>query len=41
MALGAFRATVGYQVALLAAHYDLDVEDDLASVLPDLDRDEA
>jgi hypothetical protein len=41
MALGAFRATVGYQVALLAAHYDLDVEGDLASVLPDLDRDEA
>lgn len=37
MALGAFRATVGYQVALLAAHYDFDVEGDLASVLPDLD----
>lgn len=37
MALGAFRATVGYQVALLAAHYDFDVEGDLASVLPDGD----
>lgn len=33
-ALGAFRATVGHQVALLAAHYDLDIEGDLASVLP-------
>jgi hypothetical protein len=37
MALGAFRATVGYQVAVLAAHYDFDVEGDLASVLPDGD----
>lgn len=35
MALGAFRATVGQQVALLAAHYDFDVEGDLASALPD------
>lgn len=33
-ALGAFRATVGQQVALLAAHYDIDIEGDLASVLP-------
>jgi hypothetical protein len=33
-ALGAYRATVGYQVALLAAHYDVDVEGDLASVIP-------
>ena len=36
MALGAFRSMVGYQVALLAGHYDVDVEGDLASVLPDL-----
>ena len=36
-ALGAFRAAVGYQVALLAAHYDLTVEGDLAAMLPDLD----
>lgn len=35
-ALGAFRATVGLHVAQLAAHYDIDVEGDLASVLPDL-----
>lgn len=35
MALGGFRMTVGYQVALLAGHYDIDVEGDLASVLPD------
>lgn len=33
-ALGAYRATVGFQVALLAAHYDIDVEGDLASVIP-------
>ena len=39
MALGAFRATVGYQVALLAGHYNLDVEGDLADVLPTLDED--
>jgi hypothetical protein len=37
-ALGAFRATVGQQVALLAAHYDFDVEGDLASVLPIADK---
>lgn len=36
-ALGAFRATVGYQIALLAAHYDLNVEGDLAGVLPLID----
>jgi hypothetical protein len=39
MALGAFRATVGQQVALLAAHYDVDIEGDLASVLPQLVED--
>jgi hypothetical protein len=33
-ALGAFRASVGQQVALLAAHYDFDIEGDLASALP-------
>jgi hypothetical protein len=33
-ALGAVRATVGQQVALLAAHYDFDIEGDLASTLP-------
>ncbi|MBI1774307.1 MAG: hypothetical protein HYR63_03070 [Proteobacteria bacterium] len=37
MALGGFRAVVGQQVALLAAHYDIDVEGDLAAVLPDGD----
>lgn len=37
MALGSYRATVGQQVALLAAHYDIDVEGDLASVLPALE----
>ena len=34
VALGAYRATVGHQVALLAAHYDLDIEGDLALILP-------
>lgn len=38
-ALGAFRATVGHQVALLAAHYDIDVEGELAAVLPALEED--
>lgn len=37
VALGALRATVGQQVALLAAHYDIDIEGDLASVLPTLE----
>jgi hypothetical protein len=37
VALGAYRATVGQQVALLAAHYDLDIEGDLASILPTLE----
>ena len=36
LALGAYRATVGQQVALLAAHYDIDIEGDLASALPTL-----
>lgn len=39
VALGAFRATVGQQVALLAAHYDINVEGALAAVLPTLDGD--
>jgi hypothetical protein len=34
-ALGVFRATVGLQLALLAAYYDIDVEGDLATVLPE------
>ena len=33
-ALGALRATIGYQVVMLVAHYDIDVEGDLAAVLP-------
>jgi hypothetical protein len=37
VALGSYRATVGQQVALLAAHYDLDIEGDLASVMPALE----
>lgn len=38
-ALGALRATVGQQVALLAAHYDIDIEGDLASALPSIGDD--
>lgn len=37
VALGAFRAAVGYQIALLAARYDIDVEGDLAGALPTLE----
>jgi hypothetical protein len=40
VALGAYRATVGQQVALLAAHYDIDIEGGLASLLPALTEDE-
>lgn len=36
VALGALRATIGQQVALLAAHYDIDIESDLASIMPHL-----
>jgi hypothetical protein len=36
-ALGALRATIGLQVASLAAYYDIDVEGDLAAILPRLD----
>jgi hypothetical protein len=39
VALGAFRATVGLQVAQLAAHYDIDIEGDLAATLPQLESD--
>jgi hypothetical protein len=37
LALGAFRAAVGNEVARLAAYYDIEVEGDLATVLPQLD----
>lgn len=37
-ALGAFRAVVGQHVALLAAHYNIDVEGDLAAALPRQDE---
>jgi hypothetical protein len=40
-ALGAFRATVGLQAAQLAAHYDIDVEGDLAAVLPKFEGDDS
>ncbi len=37
-ALGELRAGVGMQVAIIAASHGLDVEDDLASVLPEPDE---
>ena len=37
VALGGLRAIVGMQVAQLAAHYDIDIEGDLAAILPNLD----
>lgn len=37
LALGAFRAAVGQEVARLAGHYDIEIEGDLATVLPELD----
>ncbi|MBB4199194.1 hypothetical protein CCR94_17560 [Rhodoblastus sphagnicola] len=39
VALGAFRARVGQQVVFLAAHYDIDIEGDLATILPTPDDD--
>ena len=41
LALGAFRALVGHQVALLAGRHNLDVEGDLASILLRLEEDRA
>src|ERR1017187_4024006 len=38
-ALGVLRATVGQQVALLAAYYDIDIDGDLASALPSIGDD--
>ncbi len=35
MALGRLRALVGVQIGTLAAEYDLDVSDELASIVPD------
>lgn len=37
MALGAYRASVGHQVAVLTARYDIDVEGGLTSIMPRLD----
>jgi len=39
VALAVLRGQIGEQVALLVAHYDLEVEGDLASVLPELPED--
>lgn len=35
MALGRLRALVGVQVGELAAFYELDVDDDFATIVPD------
>ena len=34
IALGELRATIGYHVAFMAAKWEIDVENDLARVLP-------
>ncbi|TIP11457.1 DUF6650 family protein [Mesorhizobium sp.] len=36
VALGAFRATVGHQIAVLAGRHEIDVEGPLASIMPTL-----
>ena len=36
VALGAFHATVGHQVAVLAGRYDIDMEGPLAIIMPSL-----
>jgi len=41
VALGAFRATVGHQVASLAARYDIEVEGPLALIMPGMDDEPA
>ncbi|WP_276321541.1 hypothetical protein [Microbacterium oleivorans] len=33
-ALGELRAGVGLQAGIIAARYDLDIEDDLAAMIP-------
>jgi hypothetical protein len=33
-ALGELRSMVGFHLAIIAAQYELDVEDDLASIFP-------
>lgn len=38
LALGAFRATVGQEVARLASYYDIEIEGDLATVVPEVDK---
>lgn len=41
VALGAYRATVGQQVAMMAGHYNVDVEGDLATIIPGMIEDAA
>lgn len=40
LALGAFRATVGQEVARPAGHYDIEIEGDLATVVPEPDEED-
>lgn len=40
LALGAFRAAVGQEVARLASHYDVEIEGDLTTVVPELDEED-
>jgi len=38
MALGRLRGLVGVQIGVLASEYDLDVSDELATIIPDQDE---
>jgi hypothetical protein len=40
LAIGDLRSLMGTQLAAIAAHYDLQVEDGLASIFPPADRDD-
>ena len=39
-ALGEMRGTFGVHIARIAAHFELDVEDGLASILPEKDQED-
>ena len=41
LALGDLRTLMGIQIARIATQYDLDIEDDLATILPPDDKDDA
>jgi hypothetical protein len=40
-AVGEMRGTIGIQLARIAAHFKLDIEDELATILPAMDENES